>query len=166
MNRTACLSAALVLTLAACAEPADEASTAEAPAAMAQVADADLPNVLVFKSPTCLCCNGWIEHMEAAGFTVDARDTRDVMSVKIDAGVPTAMSSCHTAIIDGYVVEGHVPPATVRRMLAERPEIAGIGVPGMPIGSPGMEGPNPQPYEVFSFDRQGGTAVYAEIDPR
>ena len=88
------------------------------------------------------------------------------MSVKRDAGVPVAMSSCHTALIDGYVIEGHVPVEQVKRLLAERPEVAGIAVPGMPIGSPGMEGSNAQPYQVLSFDEDGNAEVFAEIDPR
>ena len=104
--------------------------------------------------------------MRAAGYTVDARDVADLMSVKLDAGVPTAMSSCHTALIDGYVVEGHVPVEQVDRLLAERPEIVGIAAPGMPIGSPGMEGPNARPYEIFAFEADGTASVYAEIDPR
>lgn len=150
----------IVLLLSACGtseagEPAEQVVLAE-----------DLPTILVYKTPTCGCCNGWIEHLEAAGFTVDARDVRDLMRVKLDAGVPTGMSSCHTAIVDGYVVEGHVPAEHVVRMLEERPGIAGIAAPGMPIGSPGMEGPNAQPYQVLSFAADGSSAVFAEVDPR
>jgi hypothetical protein len=88
------------------------------------------------------------------------------MSVKHDGGVPTQMSSCHTAIVDGYIVEGHVPADQVKRLLAERPEIAGIAAPGMPIGSPGMEGPNARPYQILSFTHAGEAAVFAEVDPR
>jgi hypothetical protein len=84
----------------------------------------------------------------------------------MDAGVPADLSSCHTALVDGYVVEGHVPADVVKSLLAERPEAAGIAVPGMPIGSPGMEGPNPRPYDVLAFDRQGGRSVYTRVDPR
>jgi len=150
----------IVLLLSACGT--GEAGEPSEQAVLAQ----DLPTILVYKTPTCGCCNGWIEHLEAAGFTVDARDVRDLMSVKRDAGVPTAMSSCHTGLVDGYVVEGHVPAEHIVRMLAERPEIAGIATPGMPIGSPGMEGPNAQPYEVLSFGADGSSAVFAEVDPR
>jgi hypothetical protein len=128
--------------------------------------NADLPTVLVYKSATCGCCKGWIAHLEAEGFTVDARDVRDLMTVKRDGGVPPAMSSCHTAIVDGYVVEGHVPADQVKRLLVERPDIAGIAAPGMPIGSPGMEGANAQPYQVLSFTHDGQAAVFADIDPR
>lgn len=158
MRRLALIALA-VLAPSACAD-ADAAPQAEVQP------DPDLPTVLVYKSPTCGCCNGWVEHMEAAGFTVDARDVRDVMAVKRDGGVPPQMSSCHTAIIDGYVVEGHVPAEQVKRLLDERPEVAGIAVPGMPIGSPGMEGPNAQPYQVLSFSHDGQPAVYADVDPR
>lgn len=132
----------------------------------AAVTDASLPELLVYKSPTCGCCNGWVEHMREAGFAVDARDVTDMMSIKRDAGVPVAMSSCHTTLVDGYVVEGHVPAEQVKRLLDERPELAGIAAPGMPVGSPGMEGPNAQPYQVLAFDRSGRAEVFAEIDPR
>jgi hypothetical protein len=138
-----------------------------APRAAADVeGDQELPTVLVYKSPTCGCCNGWVEHLQAAGFTVDARDVRDLMAVKRDGGVPAAMSSCHTAIVGGYVVEGHVPAEQVKRLLAEQPAVAGIAVPGMPIGSPGMEGPNPKPYEVYAFTHDGQADVFATVDPR
>jgi hypothetical protein len=160
------------LALSACSN-ADAAPEAEASAtasagttASASAASAELPTVLVYKSPGCGCCEGWIEHLEAAGFTVDARDVRDLMTIKVDGGVPTAMSSCHTALVDGYVVEGHVPADQIKRLLAERPAVAGIAVPGMPTGSPGMEGPNPQPYQVWSFTHDGQGAVFADIDPR
>lgn len=145
---------------------ADATTVASAERTAASSTDQELPTILVYKSPTCGCCNGWIEHLEAAGFTVDARDVRDIMSIKVDAGVPTPMSSCHTALVDGYVVEGHVPAEHVKRLIADDPEIAGIAVPGMPVGSPGMEGPNAQPYQILSFTRDGQAAVYADVDPR
>lgn len=154
---------ALVGVLSAGCADADAAPGAASEAA---TQDQELPTVLVYKTPACGCCLGWIEHLEAAGFTVDARDVRDIMSVKRDGGVPTAMSSCHTAIIDGYVVEGHVPADEVKRLLSERPEVAGIAVPGMPIGSPGMEGAGASPYQVLSFTHSGEAAVFAEVDPR
>ena len=147
-------------------DPAPDVSTAMSAAADVNAVDQALPTVLVYKTPTCGCCNGWIGHLEAAGFTVDARNITDIMSVKRDGGVPVAMSSCHTALIDGYVVEGHVPVEQIRRLLAERPDIAGIAVPGMPPGSPGMESRNPQPYQVLSFGHDGSAGVFAEIDPR
>jgi hypothetical protein len=154
----------ILLLLGACAP--GEANEVEGASETPIVAAADAPTILVYKTPSCGCCNGWIEHLREAGFTVDARDVRDLMSVKRDAGIPVGMSSCHTALVDGYVVEGHVPAEHVARMLAERPAIAGIAVPGMPIGSPGMEGPNPEPYEVLSFGHDGTSGVFAHVDPR
>ena len=156
----------LTCTLIAAACGGTETAESAEPLPLLAEASSDLPSVLVYKTATCGCCNGWVEHLRAAGFTVDARNTTDLMRVKIDAGVPTPMSSCHTAIVDGYVVEGHVPAEQVKRLLAERPDLVGIGAPGMPAGSPGMESSNGKPYQVFSFDSQGNTAVFAEIDPR
>lgn len=158
---------AAIAFAAACGN-ADAAPEAGQPQALA-APDQGLPTVLVYKTATCGCCTGWVEHMRQAGFTVDARDlpnNTELMRVKVDVGVPGAMATCHTAVVDGYVVEGHVPADQVKRLLAERPEVVGIAVPGMPIGSPGMEGPNAQPYRVFSFDRQGGSAVFADVNPR
>ena len=126
----------------------------------------ELPTALVYKTPTCGCCNLWVDHLREAGFQVDARNLNDLIPVKIDAGVPPRMSSCHTALIDGYVVEGHIPAEHVKRLLAERPDIVGIVVPGMPTGSPGMEGLGARPYQVLSWDHQGNVDVYAEVDPR
>lgn len=165
------LSATALVLVAACGgtdAPNESAAATTQPAAVmaASVANADLPTILVYKTEGCGCCNGWIEHLKAAGFQVDARNVRDLMAVKRDAGVPVDHSSCHTALVDGYVVEGHVPAYVVKQMLAERPEITGIAVPGMPIGSPGMEGPGAKPYQVKAFDRQGRTSVYVEVDPR
>lgn len=129
--------------------------------------DADaLPKALVYKTPSCGCCNLWVDHLREAGFEVDARNLNDLIPVKIDAGVPPRMSSCHTALIDGYVVEGHIPAEHVKRLLEERPDVVGIAVPGMPIGSPGMEGIGARPYQVLSWDREGNVEVYAEVDPR
>ena len=152
----------LLIVLSACGtgEVAADGETA------AFTVAADMPSIVVYKTATCGCCNGWVEHLREAGFTVDTRDVRDIMTVKRDAGVPVQMSSCHTAIIDGYVVEGHVPAEHVARMVEERPEIAGIAVPGMPIGSPGMEGANPEPYQVLTFAHDGTAGVFADVDPR
>jgi len=153
--------------IAACGNADAAPSTgAASQATLNSPADQALPTVVVYKTETCGCCNGWVEHLRAAGFTVDARNVRDIMSVKIDAGVPAPVVTCHTALVDGYVVEGHVPADQMKRMLAERPQVAGIGVAGMPVGSPGMEGPNAQPYDVVAWDHDGNMSVYAEIDPR
>ena len=122
---------------------------------------ADGPVVTVYKSPTCGCCNAWIEHLEAAGFTVRAVNTDNIAGVKTANGVPGKLASCHTALVDGYVLEGHVPADLVKKLLAERPAVAGLAVPGMPAGSPGMEVGQKDPYSVVAFDRQGGTTIYA-----
>jgi len=119
------------------------------------------PSMTVYKSPTCGCCSKWIEHMKANGFIVTAVDVDDIEVPMKTYGVPASLGSCHTAIVNGYVVEGHVPADVVSRMLREKPPVAGISVPGMPAGSPGMEvGDYKQPYAIISFDRAGKTAVY------
>ena len=103
----------------------------------------------------------WVAHLEQHGFDVQSTNVPDMTAVKRRAGVPRAVSSCHTALVDGYVVEGHVPADDIKRLLSERPDIAGVSVPGMPIGSPGMEGPNPQPYDVLAFDEDGSLTHFA-----
>lgn len=118
--------------------------------------------MLVYKSPTCGCCKKWVDQMRQQGFTVTTRDLDDVTPIKADLGVPTAAQSCHTAVIDGYVIEGHVPAADIKRLLAEKPRVTGLAVPGMVVGSPGMEGPDPEPYDVLTFDGKGHTTVFAK----
>ncbi len=122
------------------------------------------PPVEVYKSPTCGCCSKWVEHLQAHGFTVKATNVEDIYQIKTKHRVPAAVESCHTALVGGYVVEGHVPAADVQRLVDERPAIAGIGVRGMPIGSPGMEvaGVKPHPYDVLAFDKSGQTRVFAK----
>ena len=120
------------------------------------------PSVVVYKSPTCGCCSQWIEHMKANGFDVKSTDMDDVISIKRQYGVPLESQSCHTALVGGYVLEGHVPATAVKKMLNDKPKIVGLAVPGMPVGSPGMEVPSGQKdaYNVVSFDKAGKTAVY------
>jgi hypothetical protein len=117
----------------------------------------------VYKDPTCGCCSLWVEHLRKAGFSATVTDAEDMSAIKAKHGVPTQARSCHTAIVDGYVIEGHVPAADIQRLLKERPKIVGIAVPGMPIGSPGMEvaSVKPQPYDVLAFDKAGQTSVFA-----
>ena len=122
-------------------------------------------SIQVYKSPTCGCCEQWISHLEANGFEVVAKDLPDVSVVKRQNGLPPSLASCHTAIVGGYVVEGHVPAADIERLLREKPKIVGLAVPGMPIGSPGMEGPKPEAYDVIAFDGQGHQQVYASHAP-
>lgn len=121
----------------------------------------------VYKDPTCGCCALWIKHMEANGFTATVSDVDDMNAIKTKHGLPASLRSCHTTLVDGYVVEGHVPASYVQRLLKERPKISGIGVPGMPIGSPGMEvaGMKPQSFDVFSFDKSGKTQIFASHKP-
>ncbi|WP_413872241.1 DUF411 domain-containing protein [Albidovulum sp.] len=112
-----------------------------------------LPLVSVTKDPSCGCCDGWAAHIEAAGFPVRVVESADMGGLKQRLGVPAELASCHTAEVGGYVVEGHVPAAAIRRLLAERPDATGLAVPGMPAGSPGMDFPGvePEPYEAFLF---------------
>jgi hypothetical protein len=115
------------------------------------VVSADEPLITVHRDPNCGCCTGWIRHLQSAGFRTKVIETRDVDDVKNRLGVPDDLAACHTAELAGYVIEGHVPVAAIRRLLAEKPSGQGLAVPGMPIGSPGMEGPNPEPYTVVLF---------------
>lgn len=117
--------------------------------------------ISVFKSPTCGCCVKWVDHLRASGFAPTSTNVADMAPVKTKHRVPKSAESCHTAIVGGYVIEGHVPAADIRRLLKEKPAVVGLAAPGMPIGSPGMEGPNPQKYDVLSFDAKGQTRVFA-----
>jgi len=132
---------------------------------VARAADAGPPLVQVYKSPTCGCCGKWVDHLRAAGFTVQATNVADVNQYKLEYGVPMQLASCHTAIVEGYIVEGHVPADDVIKMLREKPAIKGIAVPGMPLGSPGMESLTPERYETIAFDADGNTTVFATHEP-
>ncbi len=122
---------------------------------------AETPTIKVYKSPTCGCCALWVDHMREAGFELDVEDTDDMIGVKVDAGLPLQLQSCHTALVDGYVFEGHIPAEVIARFLAEKPSASGLAVPGMPIGSPGMEfGDRVDPYDVLQFDATGNTSIY------
>jgi hypothetical protein len=161
---------ALTMILVACArDPApdtgDKAATQPAPAGFAaapQGADVNLPLVVVYKSPTCGCCEKWIGHMQGAGFAVEVHNLDDLGAIRDEVGVPVGQGSCHTAKVGDYFVEGHVPADDVKRLLAEKPDARGLAVPGMPQGSPGMEqGNTPQPYDVLLVAKDGSTSVYA-----
>lgn len=117
--------------------------------------------VTVYKNPSCGCCTKWVDHLREYGFKIIVHDTSNLDQIKARYVVPRALFSCHTAIVSGYVVEGHVPADVIERMLEERPKVIGIAVPGMPMGSPGMEGQYSEPYDVLTFDRDGRTNVYA-----
>lgn len=116
--------------------------------------------ITVYKDPDCGCCKRWVEHLKKHGYKVIAHDTRDMASVKGNFGVKNDLQSCHTAIINGYVIEGHVPAADIDRLLKEGPKVAGLAVPGMPAGSPGMEGGAVEHYSVIAFDKAGRTKVF------
>lgn len=124
---------------------------------------AEAADVTVYALRTCGCCHNWVEHLENNGFTVRVEYVPDVGPVKAEHGVSNELSSCHTALIGDYVVEGHVPARVIRRLLEERPAVRGIAVPGMPVGSPGMEGPYQEPYDVVTFDAAGNTSVFESI---
>jgi len=118
------------------------------------VAPTNPGNIVVYKSPTCGCCADWVDHLEAEGFTVDVHDRNDMNSVKSLLGVPAQLASCHTATVGDYVIEGHVAAAEIKRLLQEQPKAVGLAVPGMPIGSPGMEMDDKRmPYDTLLFDR-------------
>ena len=122
---------------------------------------ADGPTMMVYQNPACGCCGQWAAHLERAGFDVTVEKTAELNRIKEREGIGPEIAGCHTAMVDGYIVEGHVPIDAIERLLAERPDVVGIAVPGMPVGSLGMEGPNPQPYDVLTFDANGNTEVFA-----
>ena len=128
------------------------------------VATADA-SIVVYKSPTCGCCHKWVEHLQANDFDVTVHDVVDINEVKTQMGVTNDLAACHTAVLGKYIVEGHVPASIIERLIKEQPAISGIAVPGMPPGSPGMESPNPQPYNVIAFDAAGNRSVFATVNP-
>lgn len=164
---------ALVASLASCSqEPAHDPGTDTSAAATGSdfkedmdahpAVEGGLPPVVVYKSPTCGCCESWVGHMQRAGFPVEVRDMHDIGPIKAEAGVPAGLGSCHTARIGDYFVEGHVPPDDVKRLLAEHPDARGLAVAGMPQGSPGMEqGGASEPYDVLLVANDGSTSVFA-----
>ncbi len=116
--------------------------------------------VTVYRPRSCGCCLGWVEHLRASGFTVTVTNIDDLDPIERAAGVPYDLASCHIALVGGYVVEGHVPAASLRRLLAERPDILGLAVAGMPDSAPGMEIDSREPFDVIAFDAAGATSVY------
>lgn len=170
--RLAATVAATLFALTACGSSARPAADSTSPSAgagpatsatpaVATPAAAGEPTLVVYKTPSCGCCRGWVKAMESSGFKVEVHDLDDLAATKHAAGVPDELQACHTARIGGYVVEGHVPAEDIRRLLAERPDIAGIAAPGMPMGSPGMEGAYKDRYDVITFGGNGRQAVFA-----
>lgn len=156
MLRSVISSVFIALLLIACTESESEPKLESV---------SDFPTVQVYKSPTCGCCSKWVAHLEANGFKVKATDVDDMSLVKRSHGIPEALASCHTAIVGDYLVEGHVPAEDIIKMLKQKTAIVGIAVPGMPIGSPGMEGGNPEAYDVVSFNADGGTEIFSSHHP-
>lgn len=153
MKRITLLSVIMFLWLTACAAQPEKSAAATS----------DKPVVTVYKSPTCGCCSDWVAHMADNGYSVITEYVDDMTPIKSRFQVPHELQSCHTATVDGYIIEGHVPASEIDHLLTERPDVVGLAVPGMPIGSPGMETPGvaAQPYNVLTFDTTGHTEVYA-----
>jgi hypothetical protein len=124
------------------------------------------PHVTVYKTPTCGCCGKWVEHMQASGFAATATNLPDLAEIKAKHRVPASLQSCHTSLVGGYVIEGHVPAEDIKQLLRERPAIVGLAAPGMPAGSPGMDVPHAPAFDVLAFDKDGKTRVYATHTPR
>ncbi len=138
------------------------ASALSALAVVPVLAAPKLPELEVFKSPFCGCCGSWIEYMKAAGFPVKVTAVTDTTLTRKRLGLPDRFASCHTSTIAGYVLEGHVPAAEVKRLLAMKPKALGLAVPGMPQSSPGMDAPgNKDPYQVVLVNRDGQSSVFA-----
>jgi hypothetical protein len=159
--------ALLSLIVAGCtaqSAPAPVAATAAVPAADAAPPAMQWPRMIVHKSATCGCCAAWVEHVQKAGFEVEVRNEENLFAVKEKLGVPLDRASCHTAEVGGYFVEGHVPADDIKRLLKEKPQAKGLALPGMPVGSPGMEVPGMQaePFAVELVDAKGNAKVFAE----
>ena len=126
------------------------------------LAEERLPGIHVFKSPTCGCCAKWVKHLEDSGFSVNVKNVDNVSDYKREAHLPYSLGSCHTAFVDGYAIEGHVPASDIKRLLTEKPDIRGLAVPGMPAGSPGMEyGSRKDAYQTISYTIDGVVTVFA-----
>ena len=146
--------AALALALTAPGVVLAQRATGK-PAAPAQA-------ITVYKTATCGCCTKWVDHLKAAGFNPTVHVVENMSQSPITKRVPDSLRSCHTATLEGYLVEGHVPADVIKQLLREKPRVEGIAVPGMPAGSPGMESPNPEPYDIVAFDSTGKTKVFAK----
>jgi hypothetical protein len=156
-----CAVALAALTAAACGGNDDDYTEQFARADVVQGA-APADTMVVYKSPTCGCCNDWVQHARESGFAVVTHDLNDLTETKRQLGVPAGRISCHTATVRGYTIEGHVPADLIHKLISENPRgVRGLAVPGMPIGSPGMEGIIKQDYDVLSFDEAGNVEVYA-----
>lgn len=164
MSRSLILVLTSAAVLAACSPSAPEvepaASEATPPPVLAAETPSDSTTLVVYKEATCPCCNAWVDYMRDNGFRVVPHNVSDLDAVKRKHNIAGNLQSCHTTEVGGYYVEGHVPVDLVRKLLSERPRVAGITVPGMPIGSPGMEVGPPEPYDILSVDSAGRTATF------
>jgi hypothetical protein len=173
----ACADATAGEDTTAVAEPAGEYATAASahaihtagpsdagPSAVA-LAGAGVP-MTVYQTPTCGCCGAWVDHVRENGFDVTVVMHNDLTPVRRSLGIPPEVTSCHMGVVQGFAVEGHVPAEAIHRLLLERPAVLGVAVPGMPIGSPGMEGPNPRPYQVIAIGHDGARTLFQTVDPR
>ena len=122
---------------------------------------AEAPSLELFKSPDCHCCEAYADYLRAAGFDIAVKATPDLMGMSAAAGVPGGIEGCHLAFVGGYVVSGHVPADAIRRLLEEQPEVAGITLPGMPLGSPGMDGDKSEPFTIYAFGGESQPVVFA-----
>lgn len=157
-----CLGGVLLGSACAIATPSDNADATSSEHLATRGNSVQAATVIAYRSPTCGCCKGWVEHMRQQGFQVEDHVIEDIESVKREYNIPIDLASCHTATVAGYAIEGHVPAADVRKLLEQQIEVLGIAVPGMPIGSPGMESGNiREPYTVFSFDASGPYQAFA-----
>lgn len=122
---------------------------------------AEQRTITVQKRVGCGCCENWAVHLRKIGFAVEIHEAANIQEIKAQLGIPAPLQSCHTGRIDGFIIEGHVPAADIFRLLKERPAVLGLAVPGMPVGSPGMEGGTPERYDVLAFRRDGSSTVFA-----
>jgi hypothetical protein len=151
---------AVVLAIVLAGPAAFAQTTATKKSAPAKAAAAKTA-VAVYQTPTCGCCGKWVEHMQANGFATTVTDLPDLAETKAKHRVPAQLQSCHTSVVGGYVIEGHVPAEDIRRLLREKPAILGLAAPGMPAGSPGMDVPHSPAFDVIAFDKDGHTRVFA-----
>ena len=163
-SKFACGLIIVTAMLVGCSAPAAPIEKVDLKPALANLTTAELPTILVHKTPSCGCCVAWVEHLKAAGFKVQLDELTDLTQARNKLGVPDTKASCHTAEVAGYVVEGHVPAADIKRLIEEKPKAKGLVLPGMPIGSPGMETPDGHK-EAFTVERleiDGTTTPYAK----
>lgn len=174
MIARAAIAAAITLGLISCDQststqsPSTPSKSVSAPASTATPSTTSASataSVKVYKSPTCACCGKWVDHLDGAGFTSKVHDTQDLNSIKASYQIPPRYQSCHTALIDDYVFEGHIPASIIQKFLAEKPAGSlGLTVPGMPVGSPGMEmGNRYDDYDVLLLKNDGTTEVYQQV---